>query len=527
MMIASLARGSGLPVWIATAAAAVAVVLSGGRWLRVAQREHYLPDSASRFALRWWFSEPLNAVLLLLAAAGIVAAAWWPLAALVTAVAVAVGPLHLTLRGRTSRLAPTRRLRTLAVVWLVLEAVVIAVGVVLGAAAPVAATAALGVPVLVDVACALTVPVERRLGQRFIDTATERLRRISPVVVGITGSYGKTSTKNHVAHLVTGTRTVVPTPASFNNRAGLARAINEHLADGTEVFVAEMGTYGAGEIADLCAWCPPQIAVITAIGPVHLERFGSEDRIVRAKSEITRGAAVVVLNVDDPRLAALGEQLAAGSGVLGAVPAVVRCSAADEFADVCVRPAPEEGPDRYRVSIGGRLAAAGVPLGSGVQPGNVACALAVALQLGVPEPAALERIGTIPAVPNRLTSATAPSGVVVIDDTFNSNPAGTRAALAALGAVPATGRRAVVTPGMVELGPAQAVENRSFARAAAEVATDLVVVGLTNRRALVQGAAPLRPVTVRTREEAVEWVRRELGPSDAVLYENDLPDHYP
>ena len=81
------------------------------------------------------------------------------------------------------------------------------------------------------------------------------------------------------------------TPASFNNRAGLARAVNEHLAEGTEVFVAEKGTYGPGEIADLCRWCPPDIAVITAIGPVHLERFGSEDRIVAAKAEIIEQAA--------------------------------------------------------------------------------------------------------------------------------------------------------------------------------------------------------------------------------------------
>jgi hypothetical protein len=127
-------------------------------------------------------------------------------------------------------------------------------------------------------------------------------------VVAVTGSYGKTSTKGHIAHLVRPDRTVVATPASFNNRAGLARAVNEHLADGTEVFVAEMGTYGPGEIAELCRWCPPDISVITAIGPVHLERFGSEDRIVEAKSEILRAGDDVVLAVDDPRLAALAER---------------------------------------------------------------------------------------------------------------------------------------------------------------------------------------------------------------------------
>ena len=88
------------------------------------------------------------------------------------------------------------------------------------------------------------------------------------------------------------------------------------------------------------------------------------------------------------------------------------------------------------------------------------------------------------------------------------------------------GRRVVVTPGMVELGPRQFDENRSFAHAAKDVATDLVIVGGTNRRALEAGWSPLSSRRVRTRDEAVAWVRTTLGPGDAVLYENDLPDHY-
>jgi UDP-N-acetylmuramoyl-tripeptide--D-alanyl-D-alanine ligase len=156
----------------------------------------------------------------------------------------------------------------------------------------------------------------------------------------------------------------------------------------------------------------------------------------------------------------------------------------------------------------------------------VACALAVAFALGVPHDVAISRLAGLRAAPNRLTSAQAPSGVWVIDDTFNSNPSGSRLALAALAGAAVTGRRVVVTPGMVELGRRQFEENRAFAQAASGVATDLVIVGQTNRRALQAGAASLSPLCVRTREEAVAWVRATLGPGDAVLYENDLPDHY-
>jgi UDP-N-acetylmuramoyl-tripeptide--D-alanyl-D-alanine ligase len=179
------------------------------------------------------------------------------------------------------------------------------------------------------------------------------------------------------------------------------------------------------------------------------------------------------------------------------------------------------------VLLSGSSIAAGVELPEGAQPTNVACAIGVAHQLGVSPVDLVARLGDLPTVPHRLAVATAPSGVVVIDDTFNSNPAGARAALAILASATKEGRRVVVTPGMVELGRRQAEENRIFGRAALEVATGLVVVGRTNRSALVGAARQRRPITVRTREDAVRWVREHLSSGDAVLYENDLPDHYP
>ncbi len=373
-------------------------------------------------------------------------------------------------------------------------------------------------PVLVDIGCRLLAPIERRALGRYVRTAAGRLDDVAPTIVGITGSYGKTSTKQHLADLLDGSRRTVASPASFNNRAGLSRAVNEQLVEGTEVFIAEMGTYGPGEIAELCRWCPPAIAVITAIGPVHLERFGSEERVLTAKSEILTTAGVVVLNVDDPRLAELARRIEHdGSGRR-----VVGCSGADEQAQVCVR---RDGSAMSLV-MGGRCVASAIGVPPGVQPSNLACATAVAIELGVEPDTVARRLRSIPSVANRLAQGTSPSGVVVVDDTFNSNPAGARAALEALAAVPASGRRVVVTPGMVELGGRQRAENQLLGASAVETASDLVVVGRTNRRALLAGARG-RAVTVRTRQQAVEWVRANLGPGDAVLYENDLPDHYP
>ena len=224
-----------------------------------------------------------------------------------------------------------------------------------------------------DLGLWLSAPLERRLSQKFVDQAASALARVDPIVVGITGSYGKTSTKWYVRDLVEGSRRVVASPASYNNRLGLARAVNEHLTPDAEVFIAEMGTYRRGEIADLCSWIPPEIAVLTAIGPVHLQRFRTEQRIVEAKSEIMKDARVVVLNVDHPLLAELADQVEASGGR----PAVWRCGTTEAATDVRVR------LDRGQADILVRGHKIGEAPSIEIFPANLSCAIAVAFELGV------------------------------------------------------------------------------------------------------------------------------------------------
>jgi UDP-N-acetylmuramoyl-tripeptide--D-alanyl-D-alanine ligase len=509
---------------VALGLSVASVVCADLRWLRVAQREHYLPGAALRFAWRWWARIPLNCALAFAGVAGAASAAVFPGAAIVTAAAVAAGPVGLGLRGRTSRLAWTRRLALVAGLTALVEGLAVAFAAslaTLSGAVVAAAVCSVGAPVFIDIALAALRPVEDFLAQRYVSRASDLLARVNPLVVGITGSYGKTTTKNYVAYLLGGDRNVVASPRSFNNRAGLTRTVNEQLIAGTEVLIAEMGAYGPGEIAALCAWLRPEVAVITSIGPSHLERFGTLDRTLAAKAEITSGARVVVLNVDDPRLEGLAKRL-------DPTHKVIRVSGDDGSADVAVV-ANGEG---LELRISGR------PVGRAIHPPgspapirtNAACAAAVALELGMAPETVAGRLATLPGVPNRLQPYRAEGGYLVLDDTFNSNPAGARHALEVLGSAAPTGRRMVVTPGMVELGQAQRDENAALAETAAAMGTDLVVVGTTNRTALVEGwqrADAVPPVKlVRRREQAVEWAREQLGPADAVLFENDLPDHF-
>ncbi|MFZ0667117.1 MAG: Mur ligase family protein, partial [Acidimicrobiales bacterium] len=387
--------------WIALVACALAVVPAGIRWLRVAQREHYLPGSVSRFAWRWWTSRPSGILLGIAAVACCAASVQLPIFAIGAAITAAAGPIGLTLRGRTSPLVWTPRLTRLAVVSLVLEAAIVAVLGVILRVPVVAAVSVLALPRIIDVGCLVASPIEKHLLNPHVERAKDRIGLVGPRIVAVTGSYGKTSTKHAIAHMLSGSAVVVASPASFNNRAGLARAINEHLAPGTQIFIAEMGTYGPGEIAELCQWLDPEVAVITAIGPVHLERFGSEDRVLEAKSEIVAGCRVAVLATDDPRLAGLADRLS-GQGRQ-----VVRCQTTEAIAEtggvtvVVERTGGPSGP--LRVSVDGNVLADG--LKSDARESNLACAVGAVIALGFPVEQvqqAVSRIETIPSTSHRL-----------------------------------------------------------------------------------------------------------------------------
>jgi len=500
--------------WALVVWSVVAAWIGGLRWLRVAQREHYLPG-VTRFAGVWWLVDWTNMGMFGVGLIGVVASFGSLAAGFVSVSVGAVGPIGLGLRGRTSRLAWTERLRRLAILSGVITTTVSVVGGLFGWIPVVAATPLL-TPVLIDVSLRLLAPAERRRGGRWVAQAEETLRRVAPTVVAITGSYGKTSTKNLVVHLVDDDRAVVPSPASFNNRMGLARAINEHVTQGTEVFVAEMGTYGPGEIRALCEWIPPDVAVITAVGPVHLERMRTIDTVVAAKREILERAPVAVVSIDHPLLAAVAAEESSSRRI-------VTVSGTGADADVSCRP-------------DGAVVVDGVPFArfdpSEAHPVNVAAAVAVARVLVVDGSAIIDRLGRVPPVAHRRSVGRSERGFAIVDDTFNANPEGARSAVDLLSGLTSDGgREVVVTPGMVELGTVQREANRQFVVDAVERGvTDLVVVGRTNRRALVAGAreAGLESViVVDTRDDAVEWVRATLAHGDAVLYENDLPDHYP
>jgi UDP-N-acetylmuramoyl-tripeptide--D-alanyl-D-alanine ligase len=486
------------------------------RWWRVAQREHYEPGRLLAMAVIWCRAQPTNLLslgaVIVLCAVGLKI----PLLGLAGAVVWLLWPPGLALVGPTKKLVWTARVRRLAAVTVVLH--VVATGVFLATGRGVALMPLLVLPIA-EVALLAAHPVEDRLSRKYEDSAAAKIRQVAPRVVAITGSYGKTSTKNYAAHLIAGRWSVLASPASFNNVLGLARSVNDRLIPGTDVFIAEMGTYGPGEIARLCRIFPPEVSAITTIGEAHLERMRDRATIVRAKSEILEPAPTVVLNVDVPELEEAADSFAATKRV-------IRVATSEGAAAEVVVRRDDHGPG-WVVELSGETHRVTLPAEVG-HPINVAVAVGLALALDVPDKMILDRLGSVPATPHRAETTRLESGVTVIDDTYNANPDGAAQALASARSLVGEGGTVwTITPGMVELGPEQTRRNADFARAAtAGERMQLCIVGLTNRAALRSGDAG-RTHEFASREAAARHVMATASSGDVVLYENDLPDHYP
>jgi len=512
---------------ITLAAILVAIAVAGVmnlKWLRVAQRVHYLPGEVGRIERLWFERRPIGvlwwagAVVIAIVSfqgpeqLGLGALAWL---AVVAPLLMVPTPWRLPLKGTTSALQWTARAKR---VYGGILAVQFLTG---GLAVWLAGPAGVLIPLLLaanltDLALGVLWQVERKLSRKFVIEARRKLKRVGPQVVAITGSYGKTSTKGYVAHILGKAHQTVASPASFNNMMGLSRTINEHLVIGTSVFVAEMGMNQEGRIRELCELFNPDIAAITVIGEAHMERLGSQEAIFRAKAEITEKAKTVVLPVDQPELVALIEKCRREGKT------VITVSGQGNTADVMV------DPDRGLVTYGPDASPTPMavpPFGHGV---NVAVALGIAYAVKVPQDEALARLADLPVAAHRAEVQKMPDGVWIIDDTYNSNPVGAARAIddAAALAKERGGPLVVVTPGMVELGPVQFQRNSELAQRVVAAQGALMAVGLTNRKALVTGSAGAAQLFA-TRADAVTAALHAAGANGVILYENDLPDHYP
>ena len=360
---------------------------------------------------------------------------------------------------------------------------------------------------------------------RLAHAVHERLAGQGLVTVGITGSSGKTSTKDLLGQVLAAAGPTVSPPGSYNNDIGLPLTVLDADED-TRFLVLEMGSRGRGHIARLCRVARPDVGVVLNVGSAHLGEFGSADGIAVAKGELVEALpaeGTAVLNADDPRVIGMAPRTRArvvttGLGGRGGNTADVR--AEDVVLD-------EAGRAGFTLVTGGVRAAVRLQVVGAHQVANALSAAGAAMAAGMtPEDVAAALSAAVPRSRWRMEVTRRDDGVTVVNDAYNANPESMRAALAALAGLPAR-RRVAVLGGMAELGPGAAEAHERLGRDAVAAGVDLVVavgpdaVGIADG-ALAAGAHEDRDtdkgaVRVPDRAAARQLLTEVLVPGDVVL----------
>ncbi|MCM1068011.1 MAG: UDP-N-acetylmuramoyl-tripeptide--D-alanyl-D-alanine ligase [Muribaculaceae bacterium] len=371
-------------------------------------------------------------------------------------------------------------------------------------------------------------PVEKRITARYYNEAASILASMPALkVIGVTGSYGKTTTKHYLYRILSEKYETLMTPGSYNTTLGVVRTIRELLKPYHEVFVCEMGAKNVGDIKEICDLVHPWAGVVTAVGPQHLESFKTIENVQATKFELVDSLpsdGLAVINNDFEKIADRPV-----SNVRCIRYAVKNTDGADYVArDIEYTPS----GTRFkvvRVSDGHELSLFTHLVGE-CNISNLLAAVAIAQALGVADEQIAYAVDKIEQVEHRLSVKRVPGGITIIDDAFNSNPVGSAMALDVLSGFKG-GKRFLITPGMIELGAEQYERNRDFGFKAASCCDIAIVVGQYNREAILEGlregnmpAEAIRPVESFT--QAQQLLMSMSAPGDTVLYENDLPDTF-
>ncbi|MGY0007833.1 UDP-N-acetylmuramoyl-tripeptide--D-alanyl-D-alanine ligase [Micromonospora sp. I033] len=336
-------------------------------------------------------------------------------------------------------------------------------------------------------------------------------------VIGITGSSGKTTTKDLIAQLAVRLGPTVAPPGSFNNELGHPYTALQAGPE-TRYLVMEKGARGVGHVRYLCDVVPPRISVVLNVGVAHLGEFGSVETIALAKGELVEALpadGLAVLNADDPRVDAMASRTEAR---------VVRYGES-ERADVRAVDVTLDGRGRPSYTLVTPEGSAPVRLGltGRHQVSNSLAAAAVARELGLPLADLAVALGELGLVSTRrMDVVERPDGVTLIDDSYNANPASTGVALRALASMRGTGRTVAVLGYMAELGDFEREGHQQVGRLAAELGVDRLLVVGEPAAPIHEGATAVsnwggESVLLTDQAAAVEVLRSELRPGDVVL----------
>ena len=368
----------------------------------------------------------------------------------------------------------------------------------------------------------LTWPIEELIKKMYENDARKIINSYKNLIkIGITGSFGKTTTKNVIKDILSEKYYTLMTPASYNTPMGITRTIREHFKPIYEVFVCEMGADHVGEITYLMDFIKPKYGVVTSIGPQHLNTFGSLDNIINEKMqevELLPEDGVAIINIDNKYINNYKIKNKCKVITVG-----INNNKADYIAtDIKY----SKDGSSFKVMIDGKNHKFNTCLLGEHNIMNILCGIALAKELGMNYKEIAKGVSEIKQVEHRLEIKNM-GGFTFIDNAFNSNPSGCKYALDVLKMMP--GKRIIVTPGLIDLGKEEDKENYDFGKYMNEKADFLIIVGDKNKESIHKGAIKggLKEeniLEVNSVKEAFNYIYSHFSKKDTILLENDLPD---
>ncbi len=367
-------------------------------------------------------------------------------------------------------------------------------------------------------------PVEQAIDRHYVSDAARILREMPDLtVIGVTGSYGKTSVKYFLNTLLSSKFNVLQTPGNYNTTLGVVRTIREQMKPFHEIFICEMGAREVGDIKEICDLVHPDYGIITSIGPQHLQSFHTVENIIGTKFELADAVPAegkVFLNYDNSYIR--------GHKIDKNVVSYGTAGAATDYRAYDITVSPNGSTFKMKDAQGEEFEFHTRLVGNhNVQ--NIAGAIAVAHTLGIPMEKLRYPVKQLESVPHRL-QLSRQGGRILLDDSYNSNKNGFMAALDTLAMFKEL--RILMTPGMVELGEKQYSENKEVGVYAADKCDYAVLVGREQTKPIQDGLleagfARSRMIVVDTLQEAFQMVNAIPDEKQkVVLIENDLPDNY-
>ena len=378
---------------------------------------------------------------------------------------------------------------------------------------------------LVYAVATINKPIEKAINNKFCRKAHKKIKSIPGFkVVGITGSYGKTSTKYIVNTILSQKYNSLMTPESYNTTMGVVRTINEKLKPTHNLFVCEMGAKYIGDIKEICDIVEPNYGILTAIGPQHLDTFKTIENVAKTKLELldslpdVTGVSFVNWEDENIRKAKLPKN-------------VVKYGLnkkSDYYAENVTISA--KGSSFDVVMPGGRRITAKTKLLGRLNILNIVCGVAVADKLGLTEEQIKMGIKFIKLVEHRLELRPNPNGSIIIDDSYNSNVRGADMALEVLGTFKDM-KKILITPGIVELGEKAYEINKALGKEATKHSDIIILVGEKQAGPMLDGVKETKfpkdkVIVAKNLDEAIKHMYKLMDSNTVVLLENDLPDNY-